>query len=125
MAEQFAGRMQQILAAAARTAAVTGDDLNIEDDTARGAHVIIKVSTASGFTITPTIQGKTAFGDYYDILVGAGITASGTTVLKVYPGLTPSANAVANDVLPDVWRVNIAVADATSVSYSVAANLME
>lgn len=117
-----------IYASAARTTAQTGDDLHNEDPNEgyRGVHLIINVTApASGFTITPTIQGKGALGNYYNILVGADITASGTTVLRVFPGATASANAVANDHLPLIWRVNVAVADATSVTYSVAANLLD
>lgn len=112
-----------LLASAARTATVTGDDqVNMGH---RGLHLVIDVtSVTSTPSITPTIQGKDAAGIYYDILVGSAITATGTTVLKVYPGITAVANGAASDVLPAVWRVVLTHADSDSATYSVAANLI-
>lgn len=127
MAEQFVGKQVQILNATARTTAFTSDDLRSEDpdEGFRGVQLIVNVTTASGFTITPSIEGKGPFGNYYTLLTGAAITASGTTVLRVFPGATPSPNATANDHLPLTWRVKVAVGDATAVTYTVAANLLD
>lgn len=127
MAEIFVDKTQQVLNAAARTTAFTSDDLRSADpdESFRGVHVVIAVSTASGFTITPSIEGKGPFGTYYTILTGPAITTSGTTVLKVFPGATPAANAVANDHLPLIWRVKTAVGDATAVTYTVGVNMLD
>lgn len=127
MAEVFVDKVQKVLDAAARTTAFTSDDLRSADpdEAFRGVHVIVNVATASGFTLTPSIEGKGPFGTYYTILTGAAITASGVTVLKVFPGATPSPNAVANDHLPLIWRVKVAVGDATAVTYTVGVNMLD
>ena len=70
----------------------------------------------------PTIQGKDHLsGKYYDLLVGVAITAIGTTILKVYPGIMASANVAASDILPLTWRVQFVHADVDSITYSVSA----
>jgi hypothetical protein len=73
-----------------------------------GLHVIIDVTA---ITATPsvvfTIQGYSPLGDdYYTLLASAAITATGQTVLRVFPGATAAANTVANDRLPGLWRVD-------------------
>ena len=114
----------EVLASAARTALVTGADQT--NEYARGLHVIIDVTLDPALaSITPTIQGKDEIsGKYYDLLVGAAIAAVGVTVLKIYPGITVAANVSASDILPKTWRVNMAVADADSMTYGIAATLI-
>lgn len=107
------------LASAARTATVNSSDLT--NYNGRGCHVVIDVTA---IVATPSlvvkIQGKDALsGKYYDILVATAITATGTTVLKVYPGITPTAGASASDMLPRTFRVRVEHADADSATYSV------
>ena len=112
-----------LYASAARTATVTGtDQFNLGH---RGLHLVIDVTAVTATpSIVPTIQGKSATGIYYDILVGTAITATGTIVLKVYPGIGAVAGGAASDVLPAVWRLLLTHADADSATYSVAANLV-
>ena len=76
----------ELLSSAARTVETASEDQT--NHGARGGHFIIKVTAlTAGASITPHIQGKNPVtGDYYDVLVGAAIVATGTTVLKVYPG---------------------------------------
>lgn len=109
---------------AARTATTNSGDL--DNGQHRGLHLTINVTA---ITSTPsvvfTIQGKDEIsGSYYTILASAAITGTGTTVLRVYPGLTASANTVANDVLPKTWRVLATHADGDSITYSVGACLI-
>ena len=113
-----------IFASAARTETVNGDD--IENMNGRGVKVVIDVTAASATpSVVFTIQGKdTVSGKYYTILASSAITGTGTTVLTVYPGLTASANAVANDILPRDWRVIATHADADSITYSVGAQVI-
>ncbi len=111
----------RVLESAARTATVTGLDMSSELN--RG-HFLVVVSVAGTGSITPKIQGKSAFGDYYDILEGTAITTTGTNVLKIGPGFTPSANAVATDCLPKTFRVVVTHNNANSITYSVGAELM-
>lgn len=93
----------------------------------RGLHLVIDVTA---ITDTPsvvfTIQGYSPLGDdYYTVLASAAIEATGTTVLRVFPGATAAANSVANDQLPALWRVNAVHADADAITYSVNAVLLQ
>jgi len=119
---QNANRGGTIYESATRAATVTSGD--IANDVYRGIHLIVDVTTApGGDTITPKIQGKDlTSGKYYDILVGAAISSTGTNVLKVYPGIGASANAAANDFLPRVWRVVVTHSAGTNFVYSVGYN---
>jgi len=112
-----------LFASAARTATASSDDQYSSEP---GLHLVIDVTAVAATpSVVPTIQGKDALsGKYYTILTGAAITATGTTVLKVYPGIEPLANGAASDVLPGTWRVTMTHADADSITYSVAAHLV-
>jgi len=118
------GSTTTVMASAARTATENSDDQG--NVTGRGVHVAINVTAVTATpSVTFTIQGKdTVNGAYYDILTSAAITATGTTYLSVYPGITAAANVSASDILPRVWRVRAVHADADSITYSVAANLV-
>jgi hypothetical protein len=83
----------------------------------RGLHLVIDVTAITG-TVTPTltvfIEGKDpASGKYYTILSSAGITTVSTVVLKVYPGITATANVAVADVLPATWRVRYTITGTT------------
>lgn len=114
-----------VLASAARTATPDTQELELPLG-ARGLHLVID-ATAISLTpsLTVTISGvDRVSGAVYTILASAAITAVSTTVLKVGPGLTAAANAVANDVLPQIIRVTATHGDADSITYSIAANLI-
>lgn len=107
-----------LLASAARTATTTTSD--VIKSTEKGIHVIIKVTAVPGVdTVTPKIQAKDSLGNYYDLLVGTAISTTGTTVLKLAPGISAIANASAADILPDVYRVVMTHSAGTSFTYSV------
>lgn len=113
-----------VFSSAARTATENSADLS--NPYARGVVLVIDVTAV---TATPsvvfTVKGKSTLGsDYYTILTSAAITATGQTVLRVYPGLTASANVTASDVLPATWRVEAVHGDTDSITYSVSANLI-
>lgn len=115
----------QILASAARTAA-TVNSSDITNNSWRGATVLINVSAYTSGTYTPHVQGKDPVsGTYYDVLVGPGILATGITVLKVYPGIVATPNAAANDILPQVWRVQLIGTASPSMTLSVGGNLIQ
>jgi hypothetical protein len=107
-----------LIPSAAYTATVTSGD---QDNTQfRGVHVVINVSSYTNGNFTPKIQGKDpASGTYYDILVGPAISATGATVLKVYPGIGSAANGAAQDILPKTWRVTVIGASTPSATLSV------
>lgn len=111
---------------AASAAGANGADQT--NTNARGLHLIVDITALGGTTptLTVTIQGKDAVsGKYYDILASSALNATGTTVLKVYPGLTAAANTAANDVLPRDWRVKYAIGGTTpQVTATIAAALL-
>lgn len=113
------------LASAARTA--TNNSGDIANNSGNSVHVIINVTAATATpSVVPTIQGKdTVSGAYYNLLVGAAITGTGTTVLKVYPNAVAVANLVANDFVPKTFRVLMTHADADSITYSIGVNLAQ
>lgn len=78
-------------------------------------------ATASASTpgVTPKIQGKSASGIYYDLLIGTQMTGTGTQVLKLAPGIGQVANGAAADRLPAVWRVVCTAIDSDSLTYSL------
>lgn len=119
----FAG-METLLSSGIRSASTNSSD--IVKYKYRGAHIFAKISAASGTgTVTFRVQEKDIDGNYYDIVSSVATASTGTTVLKVYPGLTAAANTVANDVLGDIWRVAVFQSGVASHTYSVTANTME
>lgn len=109
-----------ILASAQRTTAQTSADF--PNKRCRGLILIVDVTDLHSVTpgLTVTIQGKDPVsGKYYTILASAAITTVSTTVLRVFPGGTIAANLVANDCIPETWRVTVAVADADACTYSI------
>jgi len=113
-----------LLASAARTATTNSGD--IANQNFRGVHVVIDVTVdPAAASVVFTIQGKDPLsGKYYTILASAAVAAVGTTVLRVFPGSTVTANAAANDGLPRVWRVLATHADGDSITYSVGASYL-
>ena len=90
----------------------------------RGIAVVTSVTVDGGTgTLTVTVQGKDiASGSYYDILATTAVNiAAGLKRIAIYPGLAVSANASANDILPETWRLKFVVAN--SVTATVGASL--
>lgn len=113
-----------LLLSAARTASVNSADFTNLSST--GIHVVIDVTAVPSVeTMTFTLQGKDqASGKYYDLLVSAALVATGTVVLKVYPGLTAVANLTATDILPKTYRIKVVNSASGSFTYSVGASLV-
>lgn len=80
--------------------------------------------SAASATLTATLSGlidESATASY-TILASAAITATGLTVLRVYPGLAAAANLVANDVVPGRCRITTAIGGtAPSVTATISA----
>lgn len=108
-----------VLPAATITAAtVNSDDQN--NNFYSCGQFIVYVSTATTGNYTPHIQGKNPIsGLYYDILVGSAISTTGTTVLKVCPGIGVVANGSAADIIPKTWRVQLIGASTPNMLVSV------
>ena len=111
-----------VLQPAARTTTATSDTFT--NRSASRLHLVIDVTVTPGVdTVTPKIEGYDPIsGKYYTLLTGAAISSTGTTILKIGPGLAASANVSAADFLPRAWRVVMTHSAATSFTYSVAAN---
>lgn len=101
------GAVQTLTAQAAGT--VTSQTLDTHQ--ARGCIIYINVTSLTG-TLTVTLQGVDpgSGSAVYTVLASAAIASTGLTVLRVYPGLTAAANAVANDVMPAVSNLKSVVA---------------
>lgn len=113
-----------VFASAARTSTPTPfDGTNYNG---RGLHLVIDCTAVSGSSsVVFTIQGKDAVsGKFYTILASAAIVGTGTTVLRVFPGLTAAGNLVVSDTLPRTWRVIATHGTADSTTYSVGASVI-
>lgn len=103
---------------AAYTATQNSPDM--ANDTYSGVHVVIDVTVFGAGTLTVKIQGKDqTSGKYYDILTSAALNSTGTTVLKVFPGMTAATNVAVSESMPRTWRVLLTKSDASSWTYSV------
>ena len=107
-----------IFSSAARTATPTDANVTI------GSSVGFFIINVSAATATPSVvfavNGVDALsGAEYNIITSAAITGTGTTVLRVFPGATASANVTVNDLLPEGINVSATHGDADSITYSV------
>lgn len=120
---QFRDREIVLLASAERTQTATTSGQYNPDS--RALHVILDVTDGdAGFSITLKIEGHDpASNGFYTLLEGAAVTATGTTVYRIGPGLTAATNSVANDYVPQKWIVTVTPADDKAVTYSVGAVL--
>lgn len=112
-------RQATILASAARTASNSSSDFTNKHTI--GAHLILDITVAPGIeTLTIAVEGKDpTSGKYYSVLTSAALTATGTTILKVYPGITATANLAVSDILPSTFRVTATHSAASSWTYSI------
>jgi hypothetical protein len=114
-----------VFASAARTATPTPVPLTVSY--ARGLALVIDVTaivTAPSVTVAIEAFDATS-GKWVALLTSAAITAVGTTVLRIYPGLAVAANLSANDVLWEQIRVTPTHANGNSITYSISAHLIQ
>ena len=116
----------QVLDSAVRTTAQT---INLENPNAKGVLVVLDVTLdAASAVLTLTIRGRDAVsGKFVDLLVAVAVAAVGTTAYIVYPGVAAAAEGITKVVgypLPLDWNIEIAVADADAMTYSVSAYLI-
>jgi len=111
-----------LLASTARTA--TNSTANrVKGLGVKSLHLILNVTVVpGGDTITPKLVGIDALGIPYDLLVGAAISTTGTTVLKLGQGVGLLANGSAQDLLPDLYKVTITHSGSGSFTYSLTQN---
>lgn len=110
-------------ASAARTATPDTKEFEVAQGITYSALYLIIDATA--VVATPSVTVKVSgvdrvSGKVYDILTSAAITATGTTVLHIGPGITAAANTQEDQYLPPIFRVTSTHGDADSITYSVA-----
>lgn len=123
--DQQRGNLDNIslISASAVTTTQTGTDQ--KNYNARGCHVILNMTSVGTGSVTLEIDAKDPVsGNYYALLTGAAVVTNSTNIYRVYPNLTASANAVANDILPRTWRVKVTANNANATSYTVSTVLV-
>lgn len=94
----------------------------------RGVSVTLDITAKSGtIDVTLNIQTKdTASGKYTTLLSSVSKTATGTFRYVIYPTITASANLIAQDLIGEVWRVQVVCGAGTtpSVTCTVGACLL-
>lgn len=104
-----------VFSSSTTTSSTAASSATLANPDGRGVVVAVNVSVESAGTFTVTIQGIIN-GVAYTILTSAALGgATGVTLLRVYPGLTASANVTASDVLPRQWRVTFTPTGFTGV----------
>lgn len=119
------GDTVEVLASAARTSDPTVGTYHVPGG-ADGLIVIVDVTAKSDTpTLTVTIQGEDqTSSNTWTVLATSGLTGTGTTVLRVAPGIAVSANATASDVVPAYFTLDCAHTDSDSITYSVAMQIV-
>ena len=115
-----------ILPSAARTATPTIDQYTTEHGSPMGGVFIIDCTAiAATPSVVFTILGYDPVSTKtWVILASAAVTAVSTTVLRVHPELTASANLIAKDLMPDYFTFTAVHGDADSITYSLSAQLV-
>lgn len=93
----------------------------------KGVEVFIDVTAVGmpGPSLTVAINNVDPIsGKARAVLTSAAITATGTTVLRVYPGITASANVAASDFIAPFGTITVTAGNANSATYSVGANFI-
>lgn len=108
----------------ARTATPTA--VSYSSEGRRGMHVIIDVTAVTATpSVVATIDSYDSASDkWYNLLTSAAFTATGTRVLRVYPGATVAANLSTNDIVPGTFRIVMTHGNADSITYSVSVHLV-
>lgn len=117
------------------TAVAVGATITISSISEGDALVVVSTSVVIATTdvnlsesgsVVFTIQGKdSASGKYYTLLESDSLDAVSTTILRIHPSLTVSANLIAKDGLPQDYRVIATHGDALPLTYSVGINLLK
>lgn len=122
----------EVMPSAARTA--TPDTIEVVTDR-RGFNprALVLVIDVTAVTSTPSltvmiqavdrVSGK-VFPASPGILSSTALATTGTVVLKIGPNVAASANAVALDYVPSVFRITMTHGNANSITYSVGGMLV-
>jgi hypothetical protein len=119
------GKVFTILGSVARTATPTIDDFILPEQPGERAGGLIVVIDVTAIAATPSVVFDIVAVDQLSgkspiLLSSAAITATGTTLLQIGPGMLAVANLVADSNVPPVVSVIATHADADSITYTVA-----
>jgi len=89
--------------AAGTTASNAG--VSVTTYNASKAVIVVSISAFTSGSLTVAISGATSSGYSYPILTSTALAAVAVTPLRIFPGATASANAVANDMVPRTIQV--------------------
>lgn len=101
-----------------RTASPTGVIIGVPKGSDALA-VVLDVTAVTANTATLTISGVDRAGNKLWTILASAAKAVSTTVLRVSPNITASANLIAQDVLPSEIQIDVANSDSGSITYSV------
>src|SRR6187397_1702844 len=78
---------------------VEGTPFSVDGD--KGANIWVGLTIPNGGSIVAQLQQGSPTGDWVDIpgALTSALAAEGSTLVKIYPSLTPLANQVVNTVL--------------------------
>jgi hypothetical protein len=83
----------------------TSQTVNLTGQSLARLVVVQSVTAVAGGSLQVTINAVTPSGYVYPLLVGLAVTAVSVVPLRIGPALTPSPNAVANDVVPAALQI--------------------
>ena len=110
-------RAVEVLESLARTATLNSELLT--NAFGKGLIVLVDVTAVTGTpSVVVKVQGEIN-GVFYDLLTSVAITATGQTVLHVYPAITEVANTKVAAPVPRNWRVRVEHGNADSITYSI------
>jgi hypothetical protein len=109
-------RMNTTGAIVAAGATTTQSNVALTTYNAKKLIVIVNVTAGAG-SVTVTINASTSSSYTYPLLVSSALSGVATTPLRIFPGATPSANAVANDAVPR--NVTVTATVSGSITYGI------
>lgn len=117
------GRSVSLLPSAARTA--TPNTFYIQG-TGRSTALAVVLAVSAVVTapsVVVTVFGVDLSGNTWPILTSVAVLTTGTTVLKVSPGITPATNVAVADILPPTVGITVTHANGNSITYSLSAHV--
>jgi hypothetical protein len=118
---------RELFPALARTATPTASAWDDKSHTRLGGHIVIRTSAITAApSVIPTVEAQDPLSQqWYTLLTGAAITATGLVVLRIYPGVASVANLSVPDFIPPIWRLSMTHGNSDSITYSASANLRD
>jgi len=90
---------------------------DLQNVTGSGVSVVVDITAITGTspTLTVKIQGKdVASGKYFDLITGATLNDTGTTRMRVYPGIIQTGTTTfVSDVVPEWFRISYTIGGTT------------